>query len=161
MKKLIFIAALLCSIGFVEAQESTATLEETLEWLKSKLDGNIQKYDTRDIKWNFSYDLNKKTITYYSDPHEGGGDLNIIYKTNYRVNICDIDTVYIEDIQGSKKLIIEAPNKIYINSSVDGRPSFRMDNYFYLFHPSMNELSDRLIKAFNHAVKLCKESEKF
>jgi hypothetical protein len=153
MKKLILITALLCCIGFVKAQESDATLDETLQWLKSKLDGQI----IGKTYYSFSYDLNNKSITYTDDIRDeiGGGDIRTI-------NLCDIINVDPEFCTSNQIRFKCNSNSVYRQLLFkEGTPENVNESEIYFFHSSMNTMSERIIKAFNHAIKLCKHSEKF
>lgn len=171
MKKtilILFIFSILCG-SKIFAQESNATLEETLEWLKSKLDGQIL-VDEEDEAWqttySFDYNLKEKKIIFKTTEkwtEEWGGKSEIYITT---INLCDIIDVHVSHTDNNPPdttiNIVTNEGLVKIEYSINNEPSETWtDNSHPLYHPDMNNIFERLVKAFNHAVFLCKKDEKF
>lgn len=132
--------------------QTTATLSETLDWIKTKIEaypscGQIICYTA-----SVQYDLGYKdiTIAYTS---------NLNNKVTYRIPLKDINTSgysYTKDYLF--RIATKSPSITWIEAGADGsRETKKVSEVFLVFDgPKFraNDLESRLIKAFNNAVIL-------
>lgn len=151
MKKLVVLSVgIILAINSVMSQEE-ATLRETLEWLKSK----IELYPLcKGICYTASvqYDLEKRemTVTYRS---------NLNNKVIYQIPLIDINPSgysFIKDFQFTVKT--NTSSMKWTNIDSNGNVDSKMVSEIYLVFDGpkfrANDLESRMITAFNHAAKL-------
>ena len=170
---LMFVAVMVCSGHIYPAfaaelgdklqlapQSEGPSLDETLNWLKQKINsitGNSGTY--QNITTEFSYDKNK----YYFNQEYTSSNR---FRRNY---ICDMSSS-LEASNDKSSIIISFPGYgckqsrgIVCGNVSEGSWCYGNDvstvGAIVLFHDD-NELADKIVKAFNHAAKLIKAMPK-
>ncbi|HNX89257.1 MAG TPA: hypothetical protein PKH58_09250 [Paludibacteraceae bacterium] len=178
-------------IAQVQSDSTSATLEETLSWIKSKVDG--KKYNisyeyvsctdnkskivsTTTIKTLilFSYDIKNLSFTVTSK-------YTTIWSTSDSITQPNSFTLYLSDINAMSlvcfKDTVYRETREYENTDQKGNEkqicdiTNNMYRYCSMYFRANNQkfemiipdefIYDRLLKAFNHAVDLVKKTEKF
>lgn len=137
------------------AEESKATLEETMDWIAS----NINKDN-----------LSKEDLYFESEINNNGCDVNVTRKrtlikytskgdfketNNYKFNLKDIE---ISEYAGGGLGIYTINGYNKINDIFSNSKNEHYNKYTYvafLYYKSNSNIAERLVKAFNHAATLC------
>ncbi len=170
MKKLLFIAALFCCIGFVKAQDTEPTLKETTDWLTSKLDG--LSFYNKEQKFSFEFNISFNGCICTYKYHMKSDDLPDIERDiKYIFNLGDISLssiFYNKDwfVLYYPKLELTTNNKQETIKCVTTNKKGVVTNNFdclYIYLPLNGNLTyERVYKALTHAIKLCGgKEEKF
>ncbi|HNX06457.1 MAG TPA: hypothetical protein PKL96_02625 [Bacteroidales bacterium] len=174
-----------------QADTTAATLEETMSWIKSKVDDKQYKISYEYVSCtdkfsktvsatsinchtHFEYDIGKMIFTITSTYATIWSTKDsIVHPAAFSVYLSDInsinlvcykDTVYKEtreyenpDQKGNEKQTCEATYTMYSYCSI----FFTANGKRYEMIIPDEFIYDRLLKAFNHAIKLAQKTEKF
>ncbi len=175
MKKLMFLALLLISsVGFVKAQDD-ATIEETIDWMKGKLEGfsYSRYYDygilpkdkgTRRYKYKVINSGNcSMTIEEVYNNVTNANHTRNDYSTttHYKVNFSEIKSIEYND--NNNRFLIKTYNDeplIVVTNASGG--NYRKTKELSIYAQNLGDLVTRFPKAFRHAMELCgAKEEKF
>jgi len=166
-----------------QTDSSTATLEETLSWIKSKVNDKTYKISYKQFDHTksagggigtidvssiiaFSYNIDDMTISINIDTKTASNSSYSDFVTkSYKLNISEINLISLECVRDTS---ITSTTKYRGRELSD---YYREYGYFYMNFTTKVEsakliipdkfIYDRLVKAFVHAIKLATKTEKF
>jgi hypothetical protein len=159
MRKIIvtFCLALICGLSSTAtayAEENQASLGETLDWIKSKIE-NV-KFTKSDFSYQYTLNHNGcdiKLTTLYKDH-------SFVRSSEHSFNLKDISYFDVIVKQQDRNIIqfntFNGYEKIYqYRKNTDGTTDNNTFSSWNFEVAATNNLPERIVKAFNHAATLC------
>ena len=170
MKKLILIAVIFCCFGFAKAQESDATLKETIDWLSGKLNREFIKFQGKSLwqncyKITFYFSWSDSTIEItknfiFKNPEGKIGNTSNS-KTIVKLNVLSLEFKSFTPDSFRTWMEITTTNRKKQVKWINGNSS-GFSEYLEIYYDPDIVTFERLEKAFTHAIKLCGgKEEKF